>query len=363
MTPKRVAGRRKKVKVSKGMKEWIKAFLYAFVFLVLLRFFVFDLKSLSDSSMEKTLLSGDVLLVNKFNYGARMPMRILPHAIVRLFFTTDSLTPVKQLPYWRLPGNRDPQYNDLVYLNIPAPHSRAIDQRTRIVRRLAGLPGDDLMIRNAEVFINGKRIPQPADLQWNYLVETKRNIALDEFLEAYQIREGHKKNGRNSYLFPLTASVADSISQRKDVKKIQRFPGQQEQEYLVPFGQRSQQWDADNFGPVRIPGKGYTVPLNPRTIDLWYYHIVFHEREAVTIVNDSVFINGSFVQNYTFKNDYYFLLGDNRHNTSDSRLWGMVPENHIVGRANLVLASFDKEGGFFDKIRWTRFFSRPGRED
>ncbi len=339
-----------------GIREWLKAFLIAFFILVLLRFFVFDLKSLSDNSMEKTLLQGDILLVNKYNYGTRMPMRILPQRWVNRFFSTDSLPPVKHLPYWRLPGNQPPDYNDMAYLNIPAPHPAAIDQRTRTVKRIVGLPGDILEMRDAVLYINGKPHDNPSELMFHYLIEIGRNDNIEDFLDRFGIQEGTRHKQSNQFVFPMTVKMADSIATTGDVRRIQRFPATVEKDFESPFGKRALQWTQDNFGPITLPYKGYSVSLTTRNLDEWLYPLIYHERVNVDMRNDSVFIDGKFTRDYIFTYDYYFLLGDNRHNTSDSRLWGMVPETHMIGRATSVFLSFDKNAGLINKFRWSRFF-------
>jgi len=337
-----------------GIREWAKAILIAFVLLTFLRFFVMDITTFTNSSMEKTLLSGDVLLVNKNYYGARMPLRIIPQSWVNLFFSTDSLPPIKQLPYWRIPGNGFPDYNHLVMLNIPAPHQKAIDKRSRTIKRLVAAPGDEVKILDAEVWVNGKLLHNSPSMQWNYLVETRRGTDIDEFLKNYEIREGARIRGNNRFVFPFTSQMADSIANLPFVRRISRHIVHEDEDFHTPFGTKGQYWTTDNFGPVIVPFKGYTIRLDEGFPDLYLYHILYHERQPVMMRCDSVFLNGEYATSYTFKNDYYFFLGDNRHNTFDSRLWGMVPANHIVGRVSKVLFSVDRDAGWLDKVRWDR---------
>ncbi|TVQ14152.1 MAG: signal peptidase I [Bacteroidetes bacterium] len=352
------SGRKKKKApyLQPGIREWLKAFLIAFFILIILRFFVFDFKSLSDSSMEKSLLQGDILLINKYNYGTRMPMRIIPQSWVNRFFSTDSLPPVRHLPYWRLPGNQPPDYNDMVYLNIPAPHTIAIDKRTRTIKRIVALPGDVLQMKDAVLFINGKPHDNPPELQFNYLIEFRRNDDVEAFFERYTVKEGTRVKGRNQFVFPFTVKMADSIAAAGDVRRIQKFASATEDDFFSPFGAGARNWTQDNFGPLTIPYREYSVLLNTRTLDEWRYLLIYHERVDIEVKNDSVFVDGKYAESYTFAYDYYFLLGDNRHNTSDSRLWGLVPESHIIGRASSVFLSFDKNAGLLNKFRWKRFF-------
>jgi signal peptidase I len=295
-------------------------------------------------------------LVNKHYYGARMPLRIVPQSWVNLFFSTDTLPPIKQLPYWRIPGNGFPDYNHLVMLNIPAPHQKAIDKRSRTIKRLVAAPGDEVRILDAEIWVNDKLLNYPTTLQWNYLVETRTGTDIEEFLKLYEIREGAKARGRNRFIFPFTTKMADSIANLPSVRRISKHIVQEDEDFNTPFGTPGQYWTSDNFGPVIIPYKGFSIRLDEGSPDLYLYHILYHERQSITIRCDSVFLNGVYASSYTFKNDYYFFLGDNRHNTFDSRLWGMVPANHIIGRVSRVLFSFDKEAGWLKKVRWNRFF-------
>ncbi len=348
--------KKKKSNLLSGIKEWLKAFLIAFVILVLVRFFVFDLISLTDSGMEKSLLQGDILLVNKYNYGTRMPLRIVPQNWVNKFFSTHTLPLVRHLPYWRIPGNQPPDYNDMACINIPAPHDVAIDKRTRTVKRIVALPGDILEMKDATLYVNGKPHTNPSALQFNYLIELDRNENVEDFLSDYSIKEGTRVKGRNQFVFPFTMQMADSIANGGDVQKIQKVSPGREKEFVSPFGKKANTWTLDHFGPVTLPYRGYTLPLSTRNLDEWLYHLLYHERVSVAVTNDSVFVEGEFTRDYTFKYDYYFLMGDNRHNTSDSRLWGLVPESHLLGRATSVFISFDKNAGLIDKLRWKRFF-------
>jgi signal peptidase I len=354
MAPVSKSRKKKQIKVSPKVSEWIKAFLIALVLLILLRFFVFDFFSFTDSSMEKTILPGDILIINKYNYGARMPMRILPQSWVKLFYTTDSLAPTRQFPYWRFPGSENPDYNQMILMNIPAPHVLPIDQRTRTVKRMVALPGDIFEIKKTDIIINGEKVENPPTAQWNYTVDIRRNTEIESFLKKYHIKEGTRTRGNNRFVFPFTPIMADSISRLDEVRRVDKLIPSKDNDFKNPFGIRAQQWTPDNFGPLVIPYKGYTIELTAENTDIYFYHLVYHEGLDITLRNDSAFIDEEFAKTYAFRNDYYFLMGDNRHNTTDSRLWGMVPENHIIGQAKSIFLSFDKDAGFFNKIRWRR---------
>jgi len=346
-----------KTTIPPHLREWLKAFIIAIGLLIILRWFVFDLKTISDSSMEKAILAGDVAWVNKYQYGARMPMRILPKKWVDLFFSTDTLAPVKQLPYWRFPGYTRPEINDIILVNLPAYHQTAIDQRTRIAKRVAAQPGDEIIIKNGDIWVNNSEIPTPQTLQWSYETVLKNDVVAEEFLETFSIKEGSRTRGRNRFILPFTEEAADSLAKNPHVRRISRFFPEKEKDFVYPFGEKAQNWSPDNYGPIKLPFKGMEIAMNPESYDFYRYHILYHERQAITMRNDSVFLKGNYIETYTFKNDYYFMMGENRHNTSDSRLWGLVPANHIIGKITGVFLSFDKEAGLLHKIRWKRCFS------
>jgi len=340
-------------------REWILAFAIALGVLIITRFFIFDIRSYSESGMEKGLLPGDILLVNKSTYGARLPMRLFPQSWGNLFSGADTLKPITQLPYRRFLPINNPGYNELVMLNIPAPHSQAIDKRTKVVKRLVGLPGDRIEIKRGEVWIGDRKLNEPETIQWNYEIELKRGFDIDSFIGAFEISEGTRLRGQQTYLFSFTQDEAQSLRQNENVRAIRRVSPANEPGFKSPFGKSALQWNADKMGPVTIPYKGFTVNFSEYPPDLYLYHILYHERENIEVRGDKVLMKGQPIENYTFKNDYYFFLGDNRHNTSDSRLWGMVPENHIIGKVSRVLFSYQKEGNFFNKLRKGRFFLKP----
>jgi signal peptidase I len=352
------SGRKKRKSVfTPVIQEWLRAALIAIISVILVKYFVFDLVSIPDSSMERSLLPGDVLVVNKYNYGARAPLRIIPQRIYSAFFSTDSLVPVTQLPYWRIPGNRAIQQDDIVLFNIPAQQKRPVDKRSTYARRIVAMPGDMIEMRNSVVWVNEQVFTEPEHLQQNYRVESRGRTLDPELLKKLDIREGGKIRGRNAYIFPLTGDQADSLKKSREIRSLRPYVAEADTAFFSPFGDVGKDWSIDNFGPLEIPYKGLTIELNRENLAKYYYHIVYHERRKILVENDSIFINNIFSENYTFRMNYYFVLGDNRHNTSDSRIWGMVPENHIKGRVSGIFLSFDKGASFFRKIRWSRLFA------
>lgn len=338
------------------LKEWIRAFLVALVLLVLFRFFVLDIISISDSSMQSTFLAGDVLLVNKYNYGARMPLRIVPQFVVNAFFTTDSLPLVRQLPYWRFASNRKFLRHDLILFNTPVQHFRPIDQRPKQIRRLVALPGEQLEIHRSNVFVNGKNLDEPSTIQKNYEVTVKDPEQIESLIRLFGIREGRRIKKTNRFVFSFTQSEADSLVDFEDIRRIKPYRADDSDGLPVVMGKRSEKWTLDDFGPVVVPFKGMKIELDSKNPDRYLYHLLHHERRKFIFRNDSVFLEGEHVEEYEFTMDYYFVLGDNRHNTSDSRMWGFVPENHITGRISAIVFSFHKMAKLKGKIRWSRWF-------
>lgn len=339
------------------IKDWLKAVLVAVVFLLAVRIFAFDLVSLSDSSMKHTLLAGDIIIVNKYNYGARAPLRILPHRFITLFYENDSLAPITQLPYWRFWGNRSIAKGDIAIINMPVNHLKPVDRRTRVPRRVVGLPGSQIKINDATVFVNGAKHAGTDNLQHNYIVESRRNIINESFLADHGISEGGRINGTNNYIFSLTPNMAHKIRNADGIRRITRYQAIPDSTLHSPFGSNAKNWSMDDFGPLAVPARGFTIDLTPETLDIYLYHIIHHERRRVEIINDSVLIDGEFANQYEFRMNYYFVMGDNWHNTSDSRNWGLVPENHIIGRGTGVFISFDKSASIFNHIRWHRTFA------
>jgi signal peptidase I len=346
--------KKKSFSKSSGIFDWLKAFSIALLLIIASRFFFLDLASLSDSSMERSLLAGDIVVVKKWNYGVRLPMRLVPDSWI-MKFTSDTVPPQRQLPYLRLPASSHPDYNQLVLLNVPAPHQLSIERRTRTIKRIAALPGDIIKIRNGDIWINDNRTVHPANVQWNYIVEFKKGSDIKGFFNEHKIGEGSKLNSRNTYILPLTRHLADSLLRKSTISYLKKQNPLKD--FSNPYGEKAVKWDSDHFGPVTVPYKGYHIDLDTYNLDMYRFLLTHHENCEVKISNDSVFINNKYQSDYEFKYDYYFMLGDNRHNTSDSRYWGLVPETHVIGQVTSVFVSLDKNAGFFNKFRWKRLLT------
>lgn len=270
--------------------------------------------------------------------------------------------------------------------------TRPVDRRENYVKRCVGLPGDSLSIVDRQVYVNGAAIENPPGLQFNYLVETNgmqipenmfRELGIsndDQFQLSrewlqYLIGSGIQPNERGElnpvYMLPLTNEMHTKLSQNKAlVKRIMVAPEydyssnaitvatkQDRNRDIYPLNQYND-WDRDNYGPIWIPAKGSTITLTKENLPLYERCIRAYEGNTLEERADGIYINGQKTDTYTFTMDYYWMMGDNRHNSLDARYWGFVPEDHVVGKPIMVWLSLDKDRGWFDgKIRWNRLFT------
>ena len=233
---------------------------------------------------------------------------------------------------------------------------RPVDRRENYVKRCVGMPGDTLEIRNKEIYLNGKINEQPQNVQFNYWVKFKG--ALPERLrhELGISKDDLARQGNGRHLIPLTNETRDKLSKyTKLVEYIEPFESNTTEE-IYPLNGYTK-WTADNYGPVWIPKRGESIQLTLENLPVYERPIVAYEGNSLQVKDGKIFINGKESTSYTFKMDYYWMMGDNRHNSADSRYWGFVPEDHIVGKPLFVWLSLDKDRGWFDgKIRWERLF-------
>jgi signal peptidase I len=356
--------RDKTVKKS-AAREWTDAIIFAVIAATLIRTFFIEAYTIPTPSMERSLLVGDFLFVSKVNYGARTPMTPVAfpfaHHTMPLINTKAYWDGIK-LPYYRLPGLSEVKKGDVVVFNYPmdadSPLYRPVDKRENYIKRCQGTPGDTLKLIDAQVYVNGKAAPNPPEGQTNYIVQTANN----ELLNSKAIDELHITNDDPSYL-TMTKESAATLKGFSNVKVLmpdikakntidpQIFPNSQAFNHSHLYN-----WNVDNFGPVIIPKKGWTVKLDSLTLPIYKRVITVYENNKLEIKGNDIFINGQKTDSYTFKMNYYWMMGDNRHNSLDSRYWGFVPEDHIVGKALFIWMSWDDNGNFLNKIRWSRLF-------
>jgi len=344
-------------------REWADAIVFAVVAATLIRTFLIEAYMIPSGSMERSLLTGDFLFVSKINYGPRLPMTpvAFPFAHHTMPVTgTKAYWDGFQMDYRRLPGLQKIKRNDVVVFNYPmeadAPYNRPVDKRENYIKRAIGMPGDTIAIVDAQVYVNGKKGVTPVEGQLMYEVTTDGTDINRDRINDMRI-EGGQTNQPNQYIFYLTPSLASTIKGWANVKEIKPIilPKNTPEPTQDIFPQGSD-WNHDNYGPIIVPHQGWTVQLDEESASFYERAITIYEGNTFEKKDGSYYINGDKADHYTFKMNYYWMMGDNRHNSLDSRFWGFVPEDHIVGKALFVWLSLDDKGSFLDKIRWNRIF-------
>ncbi|AVI49747.1 signal peptidase I [Pukyongia salina] len=369
--------------------EWVSSILFAVVAATIVHTYFMQPYTIPTSSLEKTLLVGDFLFVSKFHYGARTP--ITPVSLPMVHDTipvlkTRSYVKGPEYPYFRIPGFEDIERNDIVVFSWPVDtlvdiqrpfkgsYIKPLDKKTNYVKRCVGLPGDSLEVRDGYVFINGKEndLPDRAKLQFGYFVKTSGRISDGILKNRYDITDDYQyyQNDNVYYFKAISDEAANKLQNHPSVISMERA--------LAPAGKYDQNafpnnpkysWNTDNFGPIYIPEAGKTVAITPESIPFYRQIIEVYEGRELGIDNKisqsgtQVLLNGEPITEYTFKMDYYWMMGDNRSNSQDARMWGYVPFNHVVGKPVFVWFSWNSHGqGISNKIRWNRLFTTVGGE-
>ncbi|MFN7312247.1 MAG: signal peptidase I [Bacteroidota bacterium] len=343
------------------IREWIDAIAFAVVAATLIRTFFIEAYTIPTPSMEKSLLVGDFLFVSKVNYGARAPITPIsfPFAHNTMPITgKKSYVEWPNMPYFRLPGFQKIKNNDVVVFNYPAEDGRPIDKKENYIKRCLGIPGDTLSVVNQQVYINSKQAENPVKMQFKYYVQTDGRF--DETVaKRNDITEGAPVSNNGDFELILTDAARKDLLNQTWVKKVENTIQAKGAgaSYIFPF-KESWGWNVDNFGPVYIPKAGDVITLDSFTYFVYERAIkVYENNPSLEMKDGKVFLDGKQITTYTFKQNYYFMMGDNRHNSADSRFWGFVPEDHIVGKALFTWMSLDpNEGNWFRKIRWNRLF-------
>jgi signal peptidase I len=411
-------------------REWTEAIVFAVIAATVIRTFFFEAFTIPTSSLEKSMMVGDYLFVSKISYGAKIPNTPLSfpfaHHTLPLTATTKSYLEWFKLPYFRLPGLGSVQNNDIVVFNYPDGDTVALgaqdqsyyqlvrdlgwknmqnpdfvyrtdadstkykvgevtarpaDKRENYVKRCIAIAGDKLEIKDDEVYINDKHVETPEHAQHHYSVKTLGYIFSEESVdkldiyvtEAY-IKSRNKTEDTIEYLLNMPPSTAQKVKGLPNVLSVEKevAPKGEYEPRIFPHNP-SYKWNNDNFGPFVIPKEGMTVNLDATNIALYNRIIINYELNTLEVKGDKIFINGVETKSYTFKMNYYFMMGDNRQNSADSRYWGVVPEDHIVGKPVFVWMSIKdpknnpisgkmsliksiKLGSEKGKYRWNRFF-------
>ena len=355
----------KKPKKKKSeVRSWIDAIGFAVIAATILRTFLIEAYTIPTSSMEKSMLIGDFLFVSKVAYGPRVPITPIAFPLVHHTMPIGngkSYSEVVKLPYHRMKGLGEIERNDCVVFNWPAETlGRPVDKKENYVKRCVGVPGDKIELINAQLMVNDAPQQEPEGMkkQWHYNVSTKGTGLNPNILyEKYDITEGGYGRNKNEYNLTLTNESRDAIQSFTNVSSIKR---QYEKagiyaDYIFPHD-KNYKWNNDNFGPITVPSAGETVSITTKNLSIYKDIIERYENNKLEVVSGEIYINDKLATTYTFAMDYFWMMGDNRHNSADSRFWGFVPENHIVGKALFVWMSWDKNAKGLKKIRWNRLF-------
>ncbi|MDF2432894.1 MAG: signal peptidase [Mucilaginibacter sp.] len=362
-------------KKKSATREWVDAIVFAVIAATLIRTFFIEAYVIPTPSMERSLLVGDFLFVSKVNYGPRTPMTPIAfpfaHHTMPLI-NTKAYWDGLELPYYRLPGLSNVKRGDVVVFNYPmdadSPLYRPVDKRENFIKRCQGVPGDTLSVVNAQVYVNGKAMPNPPGEQIDYNIAT---TGIEVNPQVFD--ELHISNYEGNPNPTMTKEAAQTLKGYSNIKSLtprvapRGMSDPQSPVYPTnpnhPVGlmlngkQPDYKWNVDNYGPIIIPKKGWTVKLDSMTFPVYVRAIRIYENNKVTVNGNDIFINGKKTDSYTFKLNYYWMMGDNRHDSDDSRFWGFVPEDHIVGKALFIWMSWDDNAPFFSKIRWSRLFN------
>ncbi len=381
---------REKYPLYNSIYGWIDAIVWATVVAHLVHLFIFQLYVVPTSSMEKTILIGDYLYVSKLSYGPQVPNTPVAMPFVyntMPFSNKKSYSECVKWDYHRLRGRGKVEREDVVVFNFPAGDTvllenqavtyydvlrdyqsqlgkeegrrqlnrdytviaRPVDKRENYIKRCVGVPGDTLQIVNTELFVNGE--PQAACEERQHIYFVNSTSTLSEYaLRNLDITE---YNGAAPYYYVATTEKgAAQLEKFKSVAMVERYNATEPTLDLFPHDERFP-WTQDNFGPLWVPQRGATIELSTANLPLYERIIDQYEGHDLRVEGDKIFIDGEEASTYTFAMDYYFMMGDNRHNSADSRYWGFVPEDHIVGKALFIAFSKGENG-----IRWNRLFNK-----
>jgi len=397
--------------------EWLDALIFAVIAVTLINIFLFQNYRIPTPSMEKSLLVGDHLFVSKLAYGPRMPNTPLAFPFTQNTMPLTKGQSWSNLIHWkykRLKGSGMVKNNDPIVFNFPAgdtvvleetttsyyeivrrsardlrsrdsysgapskPDSyymqiarneirekftiiyRPVDRRDNYVKRCIGIPGDTLSIKSGVIYINGNMVPDNMTQQTTYVVQTNGTTINPKAFERMNIyRSDQSMISGSAYLLPLTKTNAETIGRFSNVTEISPVMAREREfaPHIFPYNP-VYSWNEDNFGPIWIPSRGAVTKLDTSNLCLYERIIDVYEENDLRVEGEKIFINNVLSDSYTFKMDYYWMMGDNRHNSADSRYWGFVPEDHVVGKPKFIWLSLDKESKGINKIRLGRMFMK-----
>ncbi len=375
--------------------EWVNSLIFAVVVATIIHTYVFQLYVIPTSSMEKSLLVGDYLYVSKLSYGPKMPNTPISfpfvHHTMPFSTTNKSFSEAVHWDYKRLAGPSKVERGDVVVFNFPAGDtvllenqgvtyydvlrsyqtqfgmekgreelfsdytviSRPVDKRENYVKRCVAIAGDTVEIINSQLYINGEPEPDREGRQFIYSVQTTSPLS-SRILENLNITEAYG-NG-SIYQMPLTEESAAELERIPTVISMTQYIAQGANSDVFPNDDINYGWNQDNFGKLWIPKACESVDLTLENLPLYSRVIDVYEENDLEVKDGVIYINGAEATSYTFQMDYFWMMGDNRHNSADSRFWGFVPEDHVVGKAAVVFLSLDANKSFPANIRWDRLF-------